>query len=174
MNTRNLIVARAPGKSRSSGLIRFGLQTWPCLLGKNGITTRKVEGDMKTPAGKFPLLFAYHNKSRIPFLNTALPVRTTYGSDGWCDDPFDPNYNRPITLPYRSSHEKLQRNDHLYDLIIVMDHNYTTRIRGRGSAVFFHLTDKNSYTAGCVAISKTTMLNLLPMLSRQTHMIIKA
>lgn len=65
------------------------------------------------------------------------------------------------------------RDDHLYDIIVVMDHNYTNRIKGRGSAVFFHLTDKKDYTAGCVAVSEKVMRYLLPKIDQNTQMIIK-
>ncbi len=173
MSPKNLIVSSAPGKQNSKGLLRFGLQVFPCILGKNGITTRKQEGDMKTPSGTFQLLFSYHNKSRIPFISSNLPIRSTRQSDGWCDDPSNANYNRPVSLPTTASHEVLMRDDHLYDIIVVMDHNYTNRIKGRGSAVFFHLTDKKDYTAGCVAVSEKVMRYLLPKIDQNTQMIIK-
>lgn len=173
MKHQNLIVRRAPGLKKSDGLLQFGNHIWPCLLGKNGITTRKKEGDMKTPAGAFPLLFAFHNKKNIPFVSSSLPLRHIRNDDGWCDAPFNANYNRPIKLPFHASHEELMRQDHLYDIIIVMDHNYSTRINGRGSAVFFHLTDKKDHTAGCIAVEKNVMQFLLPRVGHNTLMIIE-
>jgi L,D-peptidoglycan transpeptidase YkuD (ErfK/YbiS/YcfS/YnhG family) len=47
------------------------------------------------------------------------------------------------------------REDHLYDVIIVLGYNDRPRIRGRGSAIFVHLA-RPSYapTAGCIAFSR--------------------
>jgi L,D-peptidoglycan transpeptidase YkuD (ErfK/YbiS/YcfS/YnhG family) len=42
---------------------------------------------------------------------------------GWSDDPKDPSYNTCVNLPYAFSHEKLWRDDDLYDLFITIDHN---------------------------------------------------
>jgi L,D-peptidoglycan transpeptidase YkuD (ErfK/YbiS/YcfS/YnhG family) len=56
----------------------------------------------------------------------------------------------------------------MYDVIIVMDHNYTSRIRNRGSDVFMHLDAGKPYTAGCIAIELKIMKQLLPMLGSQT------
>ncbi|MGB7335409.1 MAG: L,D-transpeptidase family protein [Salaquimonas sp.] len=169
----NLIVIRSPGKNLSNGILRFRNFAWPCLLGKNGITVLKKEGDCKTPAGSYPLLFAFHNKERISYIRSKLPIRAIRADDGWCDDPANANYNRAVTLPFSASHETLLREDHLYDLIVVMDHNYSRRINGRGSAVFFHLIDKKDYTAGCVAVPHKVMQFLLPQITTNTRMIIK-
>lgn len=169
----DLIVTRAPGRRPERGVLRFRHHCWPCVLGKNGISTRKTEGDMTTPAGRFELLYTLHNKTRIPFVATQLPLHATNRQDGWCDEPTDPNYNRQVRLPYRASHEKLVRDDHLYDLILVMDYNYTVRCKARGSAVFFHLTDRADHTAGCVAVDRQVMLWLLSKITPGTHMIIQ-
>ena len=58
-------------------------------------------------------------------------VRIIARNDGWCDDPGDRNYNRPVSLPYRASHEELWRNDHLYDVVVVLAHNDRPRVSGR-------------------------------------------
>jgi L,D-peptidoglycan transpeptidase YkuD (ErfK/YbiS/YcfS/YnhG family) len=125
---------------------------------------------MTTPAGKYRLLFGFFRKDRLGLLSGRLPFSATAGNDGWCDAPQNPNYNRKIRLPFSASNETLMRNDALYDIVIVMDHNYTRRVRGRGSAVFFHLTGEKGYTAGCVAVSRKDMLQILPQLSTQTFL----
>ena len=42
-----------------------------CSVGKNGITTKKIEGDKKTPSGIFKIEHLYYRKNRIslPKLN---------------------------------------------------------------------------------------------------------
>jgi len=143
-------------------------KAYPCLLGRNGIGVNKREGDMKTPAGRFHLLYALYRPDRISPRSGLLPIRAIGKKDGWCDAANNPNYNRPVTLPFGASHEVLQREDGLYDILVVMDHNFSRRARGRGSAVFLHLTANKDHTAGCVAVSKKTMLYLLPLLSQET------
>ena len=170
----SIIVRKAPSINPSRGLLQLGDRTWPCILGKNGISPRKFEGDMKTPSGSFRLLFGFYRIDRVNDLNTLLPMRAINPGSGWCDDPLNANYNRPVKLPFRASHEVLLRKDRLYDIVIVMDHNFSKRTRNRGSAVFFHLTDGKPYTAGCIAISADVMKQLLPRLSKNTKMVIKA
>ena len=50
------------------------------------------------------------------------------------------HYNRPIILKENDVNDRLMRQDHLYDVIVEIDHNTRPRIAGRGSAVFIHLT----------------------------------
>src|SRR3546814_9502320 len=54
---------------------------------------------------------------------TVLPCETIAPDDGWCDDPADPAYNRPVRLPHPASHERLAREDHIYDVVVVLGPN---------------------------------------------------
>ena len=86
---------------------------------------------------------------------TALPVRATRPEDGWCDAPGDPNYNRPVTLPYPASTERMWRDDHVYDLVVILGHNDDPPVPGMGSAIFMHLArDGYPGTEGCVALGR--------------------
>ena len=88
-----------------------------------------------------------------------------------CDDPDSANYNLPVDLPFEPSHENLWREDHLYDLMIPLGYNDDPPVRGRGSAIFFHLAhDDFRPTEGCVAISLDDMQRLLPRLHAGTVM----
>ena len=85
---------------------------------------------------------------------------------GWCDAPNDRNYNRKVTLPYAASAETLWRDDHLYDVIVVLDYNLMPRSRRRGSAIFLHVARLSlSPTEGCIAIKREHLLRLLHVLS---------
>jgi L,D-peptidoglycan transpeptidase YkuD (ErfK/YbiS/YcfS/YnhG family) len=87
--------------------------------------------------------------------------------DGWCEDPLDRNYNRPVKLLHASSADRLWRDDHLYDLIIELDHNTRPRIPFRGSAVFIHFARKDfTPTAGCIALKRGDLQKLLALLAR--------
>ena len=65
----------------------------------------------------------------------------------------------------------MRRDDRLYDVVIVMDHNITSRMSLGGSAIFFHIA-KPDYppTEGCVAISPADMRWLLPRIGPKTVM----
>ncbi len=170
---RRLIVTRLPGRV-NAGRLLAGALAIPCALGRHGVTRCKREGDGKTPAGRFALTGGYWRQDRLPLPGGHLPLRPIKASMGWCDDPADANYNRPLRLPARARHEELLRADGLYDVVLVLDHNQRPRVRGHGSAIFFHLTRTgDDPTAGCVAISRADMLRLLPRLSRDCVMIIR-
>ena len=105
----------------------------------------------------------------VPPPGFALPWRWTHAADGWSDDPADPAYNRPVRLPHGFSAETLQREDMLYDVVLVLGHNDAPPVPGAGSAIFFHLWNEakpaaERSTEGCVAIARADMEALLPML----------
>ena len=103
----------------------------------------------------------------------SIDVRVIDRSDGWCDDPSNRRYNRPVRLAADSTADRLMRADHLYDFIIEIDHNARPRIAGRGSAVFVHLARPGfAPTAGCIAMTRTSMLRLLARLTRRTRIVV--
>jgi L,D-peptidoglycan transpeptidase YkuD (ErfK/YbiS/YcfS/YnhG family) len=140
----------------------------PCLIGKGGAVSAeaKREGDGATPLGKWPIRAALLQPDRIsafPLLN--LPWRWLRSQDGWCDDPQDVAYNRPVQHPYAKSAERLWRDDGVYDVIILLGHNDSPPVSGRGSAIFLHCTAASTFTEGCIAVAKDHLLGLLPSLS---------
>ena len=170
---RHLVVTTLPGRV-NAGRLQAGALAIPCALGRNGVTRFKREGDGKTPFGRFALTGGYWRQDRLPAPGALLPLRPIRPQMGWCDDVDDANYNRPLRLPTRAGHEALMRSDGLYDVVLTLDHNQRPRMRGLGSAIFFHLKrSDNDPTAGCVAISRADMLRLLPRLSRDCIMVIR-
>jgi L,D-peptidoglycan transpeptidase YkuD (ErfK/YbiS/YcfS/YnhG family) len=92
---------------------------------------------------------------------------------GWCDAVADRNYNRPVSLPYPASHEELWRRDGLYDVVITLSHNVRPRVRGLGSAVFFHLASPDLIpTAGCVAVRPCDINRVLCRIGPSTRLVI--
>lgn len=93
---------------------------------------------------------------------TRLPSVELIPEAGWCDDPGDPFYNRPVLRPYSASHETLWREDHIYDLIVELGYNDDPVVPGRGSAIFLHVAREDySPTEGCVACAREDLLALL-------------
>ena len=159
-----------PGQ-RTKGILRLGPITVPCAIGRSGLTRRKREGDGATPVGRFSLLGAYYRADRQAKIPGVLPMVALKPQDGWCDDPRHPRYNRPVDLPFAASHEKMWREDHLYDIVVVLDCNMAPAIKGRGSAIFFHLARANyTPTEGCVAVAPRHMRLLLSRLKHGAEM----
>ncbi|MBX3494764.1 MAG: L,D-transpeptidase family protein [Parvibaculum sp.] len=171
-SSTEILVTAKPGEPHGR-LIMDGLE-FVCALGHTGLVGDKREGDGGTPIGIFPLRQLRYRPDRLPTPATALPVRPTTREDGWCDAPQDPAYNRPVRLPYPSSAETMWRDDHLYDLVVVLGHNDDPPRPGAGSAIFFHLAnEKNGIlqpTEGCVALRLPDMLKVLSRCTPQTTM----
>jgi len=165
-------VQRAAGDARRGWLTADGWSV-PVALGRGGILANKREGDGGTPRGVYRPLRLWWRADRHARPRTYLPARPIRPEDAWCEDPRDRHYNQPIRLVQDQAGDRLTREDHLYDFIIEIDHNSAPRIAGRGSAVFLHLARPNfSPTAGCVSMTKSSMLRLLRRMGPQTKILI--
>jgi len=161
-----LIVRALSAASQRGVLIGGGLRL-PCALGRSGRRADKREGDGATPVGRFALRQVFYRPDRLIRPRTPLPVVALRPGDGWCDDPDDRNYNRLVRHPYPASAEHLWREDHLYDLIVVLGYNDGPRIRGRGSAIFMHVAGPGfKPTAGCIALTRGQLLRLIEQMPR--------
>jgi L,D-peptidoglycan transpeptidase YkuD (ErfK/YbiS/YcfS/YnhG family) len=138
-------------------------------LGRAGIGRRKAEGDGSTPAGRFRLVAVFYRADRVPRPRTALPIAAIRPDLGWCDDPADRNYNRPVRLPYAGRHERLWRNDRLYDVVVVLDFNLARPRPGAGSAIFLHVASPDlAPTEGCIAVGAIDLRRLLSRIRLDT------
>ena len=139
-----------------------------CSIGKNGKTTKKIEGDNKTPKGLYTLGPLYYRKDRLPKPSTKLKKIEIMKNFGWCDDVKSKFYNKPIKTNINVRHEKLYRNDKKYDLLIPIEYNSKRPKKNKGSAIFLHLTSNYKKTQGCVAIKEKDMLILLNLINKKT------
>ena len=91
----------------------------------------------------------------------------------WCTDSNNKKYNSLISKPTGCGYEDLFRKDSLYDIIIVLDFNYTLPIKYRGSAIFLHCSEtKTKFTEGCIAMEKKDLLKLIPHFTLSSSLII--
>ena len=158
------LVVRTREHQSIRGQINFANLSIRCAFGRCGLVVRKKEGDGGTPVGSFPMLYGLYRQDRGLRPHSAVPFRPLVPTDGWCDEPKDRNYNRPVRHPYPASAERLWREDNLYDICVVLGHNHRPRVKGRGSAIFFHLASSDyNPTEGCIAVSRGDMLRLLAM-----------
>ena len=169
----NTILVRAKPGQPSRGWLLTGSLAVPAALGWGGIRANKREGDGGTPRVTFRLRRLWWRADRAVRPRTLLPVRPIRAGDGWCEDPLDRLYNRPIRLKPDHSGDRLKRADHLYDLIVELDHNTRPRIAGRGSAVFVHIARPGfAPTAGCVALTAAALRRLVARASPRTRIVI--
>src|SRR5262245_46992771 len=113
------------------GVLRRHGRQWRCAVGRGGVSGEKGEGDGATPAGRFPLRRVLYRADRLPAPVCVLPAAALAPEDGWCDELADAAYNRQVKLPYAARHERLWRDDGLYDVIVVIGHNDDPVVSGR-------------------------------------------
>ena len=165
------LTVQADSGETSLGWANLGAKRWRCTMGAGGVREDKVEGDAATPAGSFPLRRIYFRNDRLVLPKLHLPARPINRHDGWCDDPRAPTYNRLVHIPNDWSHEKMWREDGLYDLVVVVGYNDDPPEGEWGSAIFLHIArDDYAGTQGCVAFSRDDILELLPLLTRETRL----
>ncbi len=158
-------------KVTSDRTLEWKGRAYPSALGAAGIRMAKREGDMATPAGIFALRRLLYRPDRESAPESGLPAAAIKQFDGWCDDPTDPLYNRPVTLPYAARAEALWRDDRLYDLLVVLGHNDDPVRSGAGSAIFLHLaTDDFAPTEGCIALKRSDFLEIIGSCDTETKL----
>ncbi|MCW5732499.1 MAG: L,D-transpeptidase family protein [Enhydrobacter sp.] len=171
MSDPDLLTVQADSVDSSLGWARLGERRWRCTIGAGGAREDKVEGDAATPVGTFPLRRLYFRNDRLVLPAVHLPARPISEHDGWCDDPRSPSYNRLVRIPNAWSHERLWRDDGLYDLLVVVGYNDDPPEGEWGSAIFLHIAREDmSATQGCVAFARSDLLELVPLLTPQTKL----
>lgn len=182
------ILVRPDGPHATTGTVSCKERMFPCVLGRSGVIAgdAKREGDGATPAGVYPLRCLWYRADKFEQEPVcALPKRVITSSDGWSDDVNTSNYNRPIELsstngtynddgtftaaPGTESHECLWRpNDDLYDLLTEIGYNDNPPVPGLGSATSLHVARPAfTPTAGCIAMKKEDLLELLAMMDAE-------
>ncbi len=141
-------------RTGTQAVLRMGGVALPVVLGAAGIRVDKAEGDKATPTGLLRLRRVLYRADRGPAPACAVPREPLAPDDGWCDDPSHADYNTPVRLPHPGRHERLWREDGLYDLLGVLGWNDDPVVRDRGSAIFLHVAHPDGRpTEGCIALA---------------------
>ena len=157
----------------SDGFLLFNGKKYKCAIGKNGISNSKQEGDDTTPEGSYKIRKIYYRSDRLKKPDSPFVTEELKKSDGWCDDPSDPKYNKFVSLPYLASHEELWREDNLYDIIVVLGYNDSPPVPGKGSAIFVHIARPDYLpTAGCITLARDDLLEILRNCRKDTEVVI--
>ena len=158
-------------KENSKGILKFpkaNIET-RAYIGKNGVTSRKQEGDGKTPLGEFELgviLGTHQNTKNVNGLRYMQITKDMY----WVDAPKSKYYNQLVNITEVkkdwNSAEHLIDYPIQYEYLIEIKTN-SNNIPGKGSAIFLHCTN-NEPTAGCVAVDKLIMKRIIENIDGQT------
>ena len=144
-----------------------------CSIGKSGIHASKKEGDLASPRGIFKLGLLYYRKDRIKLLKCKIRKKLIKKNMGWCNDSRSKKYNQEIYFPFKYRAEILYRKDNIYNIFINIKYNYRPIVKNKGSAIFFHLSNINyKPTSGCIAVVKKDFFKILPLINKNTKILI--
>lgn len=156
----------------SSFQVKWGEEIFFCAIGKKGFVneTDKQEGDGKTPCGQHRFLAVYYRPDRVDFPKTSLPTFAIKKESAWCDESAHSFYNRYFDLntpaaQHIKSFENLWRDDHLYDIFIVVNYNNDPAVPGKGSAIFIHSNNGELHpykpSLGCLKLNSDDLQAVL-------------
>jgi L,D-peptidoglycan transpeptidase YkuD (ErfK/YbiS/YcfS/YnhG family) len=154
-------------------ILYFNKYKIKCAIGKRGITSKKIEGDEKTPRGTFIFKSIFYRKDRISNIKSSLKKYIIKKNMGWCDDSSSRHYNKLIKFPFNLSAEKLWLKSKVYDVIIIINYNLNPTIKNKASAIFMHIARRNHQsTKGCIAITKKDIILLISKINNKTKITI--
>jgi L,D-peptidoglycan transpeptidase YkuD (ErfK/YbiS/YcfS/YnhG family) len=177
-DARQLVVVTAPDYGTSYATVRVyhrrsdgwhrTMGPWAARIGAAGFAPRgdKREGDDRTPTGSFRLPFMF---GVAPDPGVHFRYRRALSTSRWDDDSASSNYNRWVDTRYgypgRSPEDMQVLPNYRYGAVIGYN---LSRTPGKGSAIFFHVTDGKA-TLGCVSVSRSRVVRLLRYLRPGLH-----
>ena len=175
LGTNQLLIVAASGMDKTTCKVsmheRDGEGNWIQIFSVDGYVGKKgmvLDSERKEDCGKTPIGVYYFNKAfgiaddpgcSIPYIKV---TKDLYWSgdmrDGMC-------YNEMVSINDLPELD-IKSSEHLIDY--TKAYQYCLNISfneectpGRGSAIFLHCMGNNKYTAGCVAVSKDTMIKIM-------------
>jgi len=154
-------------------------ESFPVVLGRTGTawaqdsapekaTQFKAEGDGKSPAGMFPLTFAFGSSMKpesVTFPYTRLGAYTEC-----VDDVNSHHYNKVVgrdqvgIFDWKSS-EKMVEIMPQYELGVFVAYNSYPVVKGTGSCIFLHVwKDATTATSGCTAMGRIDLERIVSWL----------
>lgn len=145
---------------------RTGL-AWAQDSAPEAVTEFKKEGDGKSPAGMFPLTYAFGTADKA---NSKLKYLKLAEDTECVDDLNSFHYNKIVNrvqvgiFDWKSS-EKMATMTPEYDLGVFVAHNSFPVVKGNGSCIFLHVwKDANTPTSGCTAMDKADLERIVAWL----------
>ena len=150
---------KAVGKEFEIVVGRSGL-AWAQDSAPESVTAFKKEGDGKSPAGMFPLTFAFGKAQSV---TSKLSYRKIDEQTECIDDVNSHHYNKIVgslqvgIFDWKSS-EKMAKITPEYDLGVFVAYNSYPVVKGNGSCIFLHIwKDAATPTSGCTAMARNDM-----------------
>ena len=157
---------------------------FPVVVGRNGLGWDrdpapegtgdfKREGDGRSPAGLFPLTFAFGRPDRPAGAKLSYNKLGEYSE--CVDDISSTHYNKLVDrlkvgiFDWKSSEKMLEVGPE-YDLGIFVAYNSYPVRRGDGSCIFLHVwKDASTGTAGCTAMERGNLVKILNWADPNKH-----
>ncbi len=136
----------------------------PGIVGENGVTTDKKEGDGCTPAGYFALGPCYGEDAVSP---TAMEYHQIVDGDYWVDDVSSRYYNTFVHVDVFDSRIGWNTGEDMFNMLryyrhmAVIRYNTDPVIPGAGSAVFLRCQADDTATSGSVGTKDATVFAIL-------------
>lgn len=150
--------------------------TETAVVGRNGITQEKREGDGKTPSGTYSFTMAF-GLEEDP--GTVLDYHAIVPGDYWVDDPESPYYNQlvntsRIAVDWNSA-EDMAAAYPTYNYGLALSYNQDC-IPGLGSAIFLHCytARPDNGSAGCIRLPQERVKELLQSVTSNSRIVIAA
>ncbi len=142
------------------------------FVGRNGVSSSKVEGDGETPAGVYSLSKAF---GVAPDPGSKTPYTQLTEKDFWVDDVKSKYYNTWVKSDVADkdwdSAENLSSETVAYKYAMLINYNTPKIVKGAGSAIFLHCSTGKA-TAGCVSVPEADMVKLLGFIESDTKIVI--
>lgn len=164
-DSEQLIIVKSSGSDASVYLYELTEKYWTevshtyGVVGKYGVSAESREGDYRTPKGLFTLGFAFGTED---LEDLSIEYRKMNSHCYWVDDPESEYYNQWV----ESDEIRWDSAEHLadyptaYHYTVAINYNMNPVVPYAGSAIFLHC-QTGSYTAGCVAVPKNDMYQIL-------------
>ncbi len=133
----------------------------------------KREGDGKSPAGIFSLTSTFGSAPNSDVSWLKMPYVSLTDAIECVDDSKSKQYNlivdnKMVNVDWNSS-EKMLAVGEQYDFGVFVAHNSPSTV-GKGSCIFLHIwKDENSGTAGCSAMTKANIEEILRWLDKSKN-----
>lgn len=144
------------------------------VSGMNGISSRKEEGDKKTPAGVYQFSMAFGLEENP---GSVLPYHRIRKGDFYVDDEKSRYYNQLVNENEVNrdwiSAEDLMTQAPQYNYGLVLDYN-KEGVPGKGSAIFLHCpkSSNNTGTSGCISVPQEYMKQILCGVDADTRIVL--
>ncbi len=163
---------KANGKEFDIVIGRSG-SAWAADSSPGSATNFKKEGDGRSPAGLFPLKYAFGFRSKPDQLK--FPYTKIEESTECVDDAASSHYNKVVdrfkvgNFDWKSS-EKMREIDPEYELGVFVAYNSYPVRSGVGSCIFLHVwRDVNTPTSGCTAMQRSDLEKIVLWLKPNAH-----